>query len=122
MISQYVQYCNEENVDPLSRSTLYRILEVREVSERRSLAGWDNTAADGSTAIQTLQSIFEQLVQVGVDTRWSQIIIRKLDWAKQYLKTDFKTHCLESEILSADHCIQFAFSDRHSVICEAVKT
>ena len=48
-----------------------------------------------------------------------QIIIRKLDRAKQYLKTGFKTHCVESEILSADHCIQFALSDRHSVICES---
>ena len=72
MISQYVQYCKEENVDPLSRSKLYRTLEVREASERKSLTGWDHTAADGSTAVQTLQSIAEKLVQVGVDTRWSR--------------------------------------------------
>lgn len=105
MISQYMQYCKEDNVNPLSRSTLYRILEVREASERKSLAGLDNTAADGSTAFQTLQSIVEQLVQVGADKKWSQNIIKRLDQAKQYLKTDFKTHCLECESLCADHCI-----------------
>ncbi len=131
MISQYMQYCKEENVDALSRSTLYRILEVREPSERKSLAGLDNTAADGSTAFQTLRSIVEQLVQVGVDKRWSQNIIKRLDRAKRYLKTDFKTHCLEGESFCADDCIKFALSDpdevnfqikcthRHSVVCES---
>ncbi len=90
----------------------------------------DNTAADGSTAFPTLRSIVEQLVQV-VDKRWSQNIIKRLDQAKQYLKTDFKTHCLESESFCADHCIKFALSDpdevnfqikcthRHSVVCES---
>ena len=131
MISQYIQYCKEENVHPLSRSTLYRILEVREASERKSLAGLDNTAAEGSTAFHTLQSIVEQLVQVGVDTKWGQNILQKLDKAKQYLKTDFKTHCLESESTCADHCIPFALSDpddvnfqvkrthHHTVFCES---
>ena len=131
MISQYIQYCKEENVDPLSRSTLYRILEVRDASERKSLAGLDNTAAEGSTAFHTLQSIVEQLVQVGVDTKWGQNILQKLDKAKQYLKTDFKTHCLESESTCADHCIPFALSNpddvnfqikcthRHTVFCES---
>ena len=32
MISQYTQFCREENVEPLSRSTLFKILEVRQVS------------------------------------------------------------------------------------------
>ena len=119
-------YCKEENVDPLSRSTLYRILEVRDASEKKSLAGLDNTAADASTAFQTMQSIIE----LGVEKIWSQNFVKRLDQAKQYLKTDFKTHCLESESLCADHCISFALNDtyevgfrnkcthRHSVICE----
>lgn len=130
MISQYMQYCKDENYEPLSRATLYRILEVREASQRKSLAGLDNTAAEGSTAFQTLHSIVEQLVQVGVEKVWSQNIIRRLDKAKQYLKTDFKAHCHESESLCADHCRPFALSDsddvdfqikcthQHTVICE----
>ncbi len=126
-----MQNCKGENVDALSCSTLYRILEVREASEGKSPAGLDNTEADGSTAFQTLQSIVEQLVQVGVDKRRSQNIIKRLDQAKQYLKTDFKAHCLESESFCANHCIKFTFSDpdevnfqikcthRHSVVCKS---
>ena len=86
MISQYMVYCKEENVDPLIRSTLYRILEVREASEKRSLAGLDNTAADGSTAFQTMQSIVEKLVELGVEKMWGQNVVKRLDQAKQYLK------------------------------------
>ena len=47
MISQYLMFCEEKQVVPLSRATLFRILEVREASQQRSLCGRDNTAAEG---------------------------------------------------------------------------
>ena len=48
MIEQYLEYCKEQCHEPLSMSTLFKILEVREASQRKSLQGLDNTAADGS--------------------------------------------------------------------------
>ena len=39
MIAQYLQLCQEEDFDPLSRATLYRIFEVREASQRKALKG-----------------------------------------------------------------------------------
>ena len=33
MIKQYLEYCREESFEPVSRSTMYRILEVRESSQ-----------------------------------------------------------------------------------------
>ena len=44
MLSQYTQFCQEENFQPLSRSTLFKILEVREASQRKSLQGLDTAA------------------------------------------------------------------------------
>lgn len=111
MIAQYFQFCKEESFDPLSRSTLYRILEVREASQRKSFQGLDNTAADGSTGFQTLHNITEQLLQVGVDKTWAQTTIRRLDKGKQYLKTNFKVNCNQKESCCADHCRPFALSD-----------
>ena len=35
MVKQYQSFCEEEGFQPLSRSTLYRILDVREASQRR---------------------------------------------------------------------------------------
>ena len=39
MISQYMEFCRNENFDPLSRSSLYRVLSVRQASQRKSLSG-----------------------------------------------------------------------------------
>ena len=53
MINQYFEFCKEEHFEPLSRSTLFKILEVREASPRKSLQGLDNIAADGAAGFQT---------------------------------------------------------------------
>ena len=37
MISQYIQFCQEEKCEQLSRSSLFKILEVREAFQRKSL-------------------------------------------------------------------------------------
>ena len=55
MINQYLQYCDEERFSPLSTRTLYKILEVREASQRRSLQGLDNIATDGADGFDTLE-------------------------------------------------------------------
>lgn len=48
MIELYFKQCKEEEFPPLSSSTLYRILKVREASQRKSLQGLDNIAASGA--------------------------------------------------------------------------
>ncbi|CAB4035495.1 hypothetical protein AC249_AIPGENE16100, partial, partial [Paramuricea clavata] len=107
---EYLEVCKEEEFEPLSRATLFRILEIREASQRKSLQGLDNTAADGSIAFMTMEEICERLVHFGVDMKWSQSVIKKLQKAKEYLKTDYKVHCQESESLCADHCRAFALN------------
>ena len=54
MIEQYLEYCKEQCHKPVSRSTLFKILEVQEASQCKSLQGLDNTAADGAAGFQTL--------------------------------------------------------------------
>ena len=39
MIAQYMEFCISKNVDPLSKSSLYRVLKVRQASQRKSLSG-----------------------------------------------------------------------------------
>jgi hypothetical protein len=43
MIKQYL-YCKEESFQPISHSTMYRILGLREALQQKSLSGLDNTA------------------------------------------------------------------------------
>ena len=40
-ISEYQKHCTETEFSPLSRATLFRILDVRETSQRKSLHGLD---------------------------------------------------------------------------------
>ena len=64
MVKQYLQFCEEDQFDPLSRATLFRILEVREASQQKSLSGLDNTAANGSPAFERLCRIADELDQI----------------------------------------------------------
>ena len=58
MISQYLHFCEEQ---PLSRATLFRILNVREASQQKSFSGVDDIAADGSSGIAKLLDIVDKL-------------------------------------------------------------
>ena len=60
MVSQYLQFCQEEDFEPLSHATMYRILEVCEASKRKALHGLDN--ADGAAAFESLLKITDVFV------------------------------------------------------------
>ena len=56
IILYYLQrYCQENQFIPLSQSTLYKILKELKPSQRKSLAGLDNTTADGLNGYNTLE-------------------------------------------------------------------
>ena len=111
MICHYLEFCKEQNVDHLSRSTLYRILDVREVSQRKSLQGLDNIASDGATGFESLENIIQELENIGVLKEWADTKKRALKEGKRYLKTDYVIHCQETDNTCADHCGNFALSD-----------
>ena len=70
MNNQYVQLCQAENCEPLSRRTLFKILDVQEASQRNSLQGLDNTAADGSAAFHTVEMIIDSLEKARLEKKW----------------------------------------------------
>ena len=111
MIKQYLEYCKEQCYEPLSRSTMFKILEVRAASQRKSLQGLDNTAADGAAGFQTLEVLIEALEKGGMKKQWCVDVRQKLKDAKRYLKTDFRVNCQPDDSTCADHCRNFALSD-----------
>ena len=104
MVEQYLEYCKEQCHEPLSRSTLLKILEVQEASQRKSFQGLDNTAADGAVGFQTLETLIETLEKGGMEKQWCLDVRRKLRDAKRYLKTDFRVHCQPHDSTCANHC------------------
>ncbi|PFX14753.1 hypothetical protein AWC38_SpisGene21066 [Stylophora pistillata] len=111
MIEQYLEYCKEQCHEPLSRSTMFKILEIREASQRKSLQGLDNTAADGAAGFQTLETLVETLEKGGMEMQWCLYVRHKLQDAKRYLKTDCRLHCQPDDSTCAAHCRRFALSD-----------
>ena len=112
MINQYLQYCDEERFSPLNTRTLYKILEVREASQRRSLQGLDNIATDGAAGFETLEKIVDELKSSGADSKWCEQSKTTLKSCKRYLKTEYIVNCRDGQPSTCpDHCRNFALSD-----------
>ena len=54
ILKQYQSYCKETDFQPMSRSTLCRIMKVCSATVRKSLQGLDHVAADGAQAFDDL--------------------------------------------------------------------
>ena len=106
MISQYIQFCQEEKFEPLSRTTLFKILEVRRASQRKSLQGFDNTAADGSAGFQKIEMIVDDLEKGGMNRQWCAEVKERLRSRKRHLKTNYRVYRNTEEglcLIIADH-------------------
>ena len=113
IIKQYLEYCDETSFQPISRSSMWRVLEVQEASQRKSLRGLDNTAAEGADAFDTLHKIVNELGSVGANKNWCLKAHEKLRHGKLYLKTTYRDHCQGENNTCPDHCKSFALSDPH---------
>ena len=111
MVKQYLQFCEEEQFDSLSRATLFRILEVRKAFQQKSLSGLDNTAADGSAAFGRLCRIVDELDQIILEKSEADELRTSLRDGKKYFKTYYQSHCEDDESQCPDHCRKFGLSD-----------
>ena len=110
IIKQYFEYCKDQQFEPASERSLYRMIEVCSASMQRSLQGLDNTTAEGAEAFDEISSVLEALTGQGIDVKSLQ---KQLRCGKRYLKTDFKTHVGREE-QCGDHCSVHALSDGHA--------
>ena len=67
IIQQYLEHCKETEFQPISRSNMWRVLDVQEASQRKSLLGLDNTTAEGADGFQELLRIVDELERVGAE-------------------------------------------------------
>ena len=81
-IEQYLKHCCEEDFNPLGKPTLYRTLQVREASQRRSLQGLDNTAVSGAEGFEAMHKIVEELEEGWATEKWCEEVRRALKDAK----------------------------------------
>ncbi len=114
LVENYLGTCVEREpaitFEPLSRSSLLKILKNCKASYRKCLQGLDNYVYFGGKGFDTLDHVVRQIGAATGNTAWMNQQQKALRLSKVYLKTDFKAHvALTSN--TADHCTQFALSD-----------
>ena len=88
---QYQSCCKETNFQPMSRSTLCRIMKVCSATVRKSLQGLDYVSADGAQTFDDLVEVVQKLgSDFGKGLSWANDKIDKLKNVKRYLKSDYK--------------------------------
>ena len=91
VVQQYQSYCQETGFEPMSGSSLCRVLNVCSASVRKSLQGLDYFSSDGAKAFDDMEEVVEKLGdEYGQGHSWAKNLIWKLKTAKRYLKSDFK--------------------------------
>ena len=73
IIEQYTAYCKQQEFEPASERSLYRILDVCSASMQKSLQGLDNITAEGTQSIDSLVKIVENLVENAADEMWGKV-------------------------------------------------
>ena len=90
IVQQYQAYSKEENLTPLSRSALLRVLQLCPASTRKSLQGKDYISLVGAQAFDNLESVAERLGEMDMGMSWAKERKGQLKKCKRYLKSDYK--------------------------------
>ena len=91
IVQQYTTYSQETGFEPMSRSSLCRVLKVCSASVRKSLQGMNYFSADGAQAFDEMEKMVHKLGdEYGKGHTWAKSLISKLKMAKRYLKGDYK--------------------------------
>lgn len=71
IITQYRSYCKQQEFEPASERSLFRMLEICSTSMQNSLHGLDNITAKGAEAFNDLILIItETLMENGAGKHW----------------------------------------------------
>ena len=113
IVRLYEAACEEEGYqDKPSTRTLWNILEKCPASQRKSLAGLDNVAAEGSDSFDALIQLSTKIGSKCPELKETMEDLQKaLIRGKRYLKGDYKSHCKSKTSEIADHCRAYALSD-----------
>ena len=90
IIEQHTQFCQENDVKPLSPSTISRVLSECTATVQKSLQGLDYVAADGAKAFDDLAAIAAKIENHGREKEWESHCEGASKAGKQCIKADYK--------------------------------
>ena len=104
----YQRYCMQTScVQPLSRSTIFRLLGACKMQEKKTMCGLDSFSVDGNAGFDTLQRLVNEL-QVNYTEEKNLLQLIKL--SRNYLKFEYRQNVSQDDTDCATHCRLFALS------------
>lgn len=115
LIKTYLAFCEDQNFETFSRSTLFNILNVCISSQKKNLHGLDNITAEGMKAVDVLTGIVSKLHMFGLPGEKVDQLNNLMASLNQHLKFEIKGH-LKVQSPCIDHCTVYSLSDPKSVV------
>jgi hypothetical protein len=110
LIDCYLAYCDEVDFEPLSKSSLFRILNDCPATYGKNFQGLDNVSAQGMEGFNLLEDMCKRLQLFGETIEWMKKVSNKISAFKDYLKVGYRNHisiCSDCPF----HCIMYSLSD-----------
>ena len=110
----YERHCEQVSYSrPLSRATVFRLLEICKMRQKKTLCGLDSFVVDGMQGFDTLEKLTTQLVN---NEEEKKHLIQLLALSKEYIKVEYKMHVTQGDVTCITHCRTFALghaTDKH---------
>ena len=103
--------CQQVSYEPLSDSSLWKILHAIKPSQKKSLAGLDDVTAAGMNGFNVLETFVKQMKMKETE--------ESLERGKRYLKTRYQIHCSDPSTTISSHSAMFALSDPNDISLQA---
>jgi hypothetical protein len=105
----YQRHCMQTSyVQPLSRSTVFRLLGACKMREKKTMCGLDSFSVDGNVGFDTLQRLIKDL---RVDSTEEKNLLQLIKLGRNYLKLEYGQNVSQDDTDCATHCRAFALSD-----------
>lgn len=102
----YEQHCMKTNYpQPISRSTVFRLLGVCKMRQKKTLCGLDSFAVDGNAGFDTLQCLVKDF---RLDINQEKNLMQLIKLGRNYLKVGYKQNVNQDNSNCATHCRLFA--------------
>jgi len=104
----YHQHCNQTcSAQPLSRSTVYRLLDVCKMQQKKTMCGLDSFVVDGNNGFDMLENIVKDLE---LNKNEEKNMLQLVSLSRNYLKFEYSQNVNDNKTNCATHCRLFALS------------
>ena len=104
----YQQHCHQVSYSqPLSRSTVRRLLSICKMRAKKTMCGLDSFVVDGNAGFDTLQRLIKELV---TNCTEEKNLLQLVVLCRNYLKLEHRQNVAQDDSACATHCPTFALS------------